>query len=70
MTNQSLCGVRGVLYVYHCALCGHKSDVRLNGDSHDGDIMDCAKCYEPVTLEWDGGVTFHGVEHICKLYNY
>jgi hypothetical protein len=47
----------------------HRADVRLNGDSHDGGMMDCAKCYEPVTLEWDGGVTFHGVEHICKLYN-
>ena len=46
-----------VLYVYHCQTCNHRADVLLPDDSHEGDIMDCSVCSEPVSIEWDGGVT-------------
>ncbi|MFH5256014.1 helix-turn-helix domain-containing protein [Burkholderia semiarida] len=49
--------VEGVLYVYRCAACGHRGEVRHADDSYDGAAATCAKCYGPVTLEWDGGVT-------------
>jgi len=47
-----------VLYFYRCAACGHRGEVRLADDSHDGEPATCASCGGPVTLEWDGGVTF------------
>ncbi|KAG8148557.1 helix-turn-helix domain-containing protein [Burkholderia catarinensis] len=47
----------GVLYVYRCPACDHRGEVRHPDDRHDGAATTCAKCYGPVTLEWDGGVT-------------
>ncbi|WP_175948383.1 helix-turn-helix domain-containing protein [Burkholderia pyrrocinia] len=49
--------VERVLYVYRCAACGHRGEVRHIDDSYDGAAATCAQCYGPVTLEWDGGVT-------------
>ncbi|RQV05726.1 hypothetical protein DF039_32615 [Burkholderia cenocepacia] len=46
-----------VLYVYRCRACGQRGEVHHPDDSYDGAAATCAKCYEPVTLEWDGGVT-------------
>ncbi|WP_081072804.1 helix-turn-helix domain-containing protein [Burkholderia cepacia] len=48
----------GVLYVYRCPACGKRGEVHHPDDSYDGAAATCAKCYGPVTLEWDGGVTF------------
>ncbi|MGV0133606.1 helix-turn-helix domain-containing protein [Burkholderia gladioli] len=45
-----------VLYVYQCATCRHRGEVRHDDDSHDGQITSCDQCGSPVTLEWDGGV--------------
>ncbi|WGS47037.1 hypothetical protein LFL97_33420 [Burkholderia sp. JSH-S8] len=46
-----------VLYVYRCPACGQRGEVHHPDDSYDGAAATCAKCYGPVTLEWDGGVT-------------
>lgn len=51
-------GQRRVLYVYRCQACRHRGEVRLPDDSHDGEAVTCSACGGPVTLEWDGGVTF------------
>lgn len=48
-----------VLYVYHCSACGHRGNVHLPGDTHDGEAAQCKSCGGPVVLEWDGGVTLH-----------
>lgn len=48
-----------VLYVYRCGACGFGGELRLPGDSHDGEDATCSKCGAPVRLEWDGGVTLH-----------
>jgi hypothetical protein len=50
-----------VLYVYRCAQCGHRGQVHLAGDSHDGAPQPCEGCGAAVTLEWDGGVRFDGL---------
>ncbi|MBW5284189.1 helix-turn-helix domain-containing protein [Burkholderia gladioli] len=47
-----------VLYVYRCRACGHRGQVHHADDSYDGAAATCEACYEPVALEWDGGVTF------------
>jgi predicted RNA-binding Zn-ribbon protein involved in translation (DUF1610 family) len=47
-----------VLYSYSCAACGKRGEERLDDDSHDGGASICTSCGAPVTLEWDGGVTF------------
>jgi predicted RNA-binding Zn-ribbon protein involved in translation (DUF1610 family) len=47
-----------VLYTYKCAECGHRGEQRRDDDTHDGEATTCASCGAPVTLEWDGGVTF------------
>ncbi|HEM7880105.1 TPA: helix-turn-helix domain-containing protein [Burkholderia contaminans] len=47
-----------VLYVYRCPACGKRGQVHHPDDSYDGAAATCEKCYGPVTLEWDGGVTF------------
>ncbi|MCR4471139.1 helix-turn-helix domain-containing protein [Burkholderia sp. SCN-KJ] len=47
-----------VLYVYRCPACGKRGEVHHPDDSYDGAAATCEKCYGPVTLEWDGGVTF------------
>ncbi|RQV00347.1 helix-turn-helix domain-containing protein [Burkholderia cenocepacia] len=47
-----------VLYVYRCPECGKRGEVRHPDDSYDGAAATCEKFYGPVTLEWDGGVTF------------
>ena len=46
-----------VLYVYRCASCGCRGELRLFGDAHDGELTECRACGASVTLEWDGGVT-------------
>ncbi|WP_186143628.1 helix-turn-helix domain-containing protein [Burkholderia gladioli] len=46
----------GVLYVYQCATCRHRGEVRRDDDSHDGQVASCNQCGSSVTLEWDGGV--------------
>lgn len=46
-----------VLYVYRCSACGVWGEVRLPGDTHDGEAARCRSCGGPVVLEWDGGVT-------------
>lgn len=48
-----------VLYVYHCDACGHGGEVHLPGDDHAEETMACSICGAPVSLEWDGGVTFY-----------
>ena len=45
-----------VLYVYRCQACGHRGDIHLADDSHDGEGDACAFCHANVVLEWDGGV--------------
>lgn len=47
-----------VSYAYKCAVCGHCGERRCDNDSCDGDTTTCVFCGAPVTLEWDGGVTF------------
>ncbi|AQH06072.1 hypothetical protein A9R05_42245 (plasmid) [Burkholderia sp. KK1] len=44
-------------YVYRCAKCGHRGEQRLDDDSREGDVSECASCGASVTPEWDGGVT-------------
>ncbi|EKS9798933.1 helix-turn-helix domain-containing protein [Burkholderia cepacia] len=56
--------VEGVLYVYRCTACGHRGEVRHADDSYDGAATTCAKCYGPVTLEWDGGVTLEATPRV------
>jgi predicted nucleic acid-binding Zn ribbon protein len=47
-----------VFYVYRCTACGHRAELHLPDDSHDGGATVCAACSAPVRIEWDGGVTF------------
>jgi len=47
-----------VLYVYRCSACGHRGDVHLPDDTHEGEPASCTACGASVVLEWDGGVTF------------
>jgi predicted nucleic acid-binding Zn ribbon protein len=47
-----------VLYVYRCAACGHRDELHLPDDTHDGEATVCVACGAPVRIEWDGGVTF------------
>jgi predicted nucleic acid-binding Zn ribbon protein len=47
-----------VLYVYRCTACGHRAELHLPDDSHDGEATVCAACGASVRIEWDGGVTF------------
>ncbi|WP_322048003.1 hypothetical protein [Paraburkholderia sp. J67] len=58
-----------VLYVYRCAECGHRGEQRLDGDSHDGETSACSFCGAPVSLEWDGGVTFDTPNSIADEAN-
>lgn len=45
-----------VLYVYTCAECGHRGEMHLVGDGHDGEQAKCNVCDTAVTPEWDSGV--------------
>lgn len=45
-----------VLYVYRCTACGYRGELRLEGDAHDGEQVECRACGAKVVLEWDGGV--------------
>ncbi|WP_080419738.1 helix-turn-helix domain-containing protein [Burkholderia ubonensis] len=56
----------GVLYVYRCPECGHRGEARRPDDTHDGAAATCAACHGPVTLEWDGGVTFSAIGERVK----
>ncbi|WP_081087674.1 helix-turn-helix domain-containing protein [Burkholderia stagnalis] len=52
-----------VLYVYRCPACGKRGQVHHPDDSYDGAAATCEKCYGPVALEWDGGVTLEVAPH-------
>lgn len=54
-----------VLYVYRCSACGHRGEIHLDGDAHDGKAGSCASCNAAVVLEWDGGVTFETRPRQC-----
>ena len=45
-----------VLYAYRCTACGYRGELRLEGDTHDGELAECRSCGAKVVLEWDGGV--------------
>lgn len=53
-----------VHYTYKCVECGHVGDVQLAGDDHEGERAECKACGAGVSLEWDGGVTFHVRPHL------
>lgn len=41
---------------YRCTSCGHRGQVHLDDDSHQGEARKCESCGDEVTREWDGGV--------------
>ena len=60
-SNESDVEDTPVLYVYKCAMCGHRGEMRLAGDGHDGEQRRCGVCSADVYLEWDGGVVLEGM---------
>lgn len=48
--------MKDTLYSYVCP-CHHHGQVRLSGDTHEGEIVECPACGAPVPIEWDGGTT-------------
>ena len=40
-----------VPYVYRCTACGHRPELHLSDDSHDGEDTVCAACGAGVTFE-------------------
>lgn len=44
-----------VLYVYHCAKCGHDGHLHLE-DTEPEVTTACSMCGAEVLAEWDGGV--------------